>query len=173
MPIFGLKIRARAPWSLHHTFFITNIRSHGTQPCGTGYGLYLTPKRSNFSFGRLCATDYPLKHSYFMVDNMWITIAPVATHLKRLYTYFKTAPGREKSGPNLREYCPYLSFICHYKIGSDIMQRWIELYFPISSRGESISLSPVRNFGLPAMKESSRTNLDPNIVSYTPRCKQL
>ena len=108
-----------------------------------------------------------------MVDNMWIPIAPIATHLKQLYTYFETAPGREKSGPNLREYCPYLSFICHYKTGSDIMQRWIELYFPISSRGESISLSPVGNFGLPTMKESSRTNLNPNIVSYTPWCKQL
>ena len=108
-----------------------------------------------------------------MVDNMWIPIAPIATHLKQLYTYFETAPGREKSGPNLREYCPYLSFICHYKTGSDIMQRWIELYFPISSRGEPVFLSPVGNFGLPAMKESSRTNLDPNIVSYTPQCKQL
>ena len=108
-----------------------------------------------------------------MVNNMWIPNALVATPLKRLYTHFETTPGREKSSPNLREYCPCPSFICHYKTGSDIMQCQIELYFPISSRGKSISLSLAGNFGLPETKESSRTNLDPNIVSYTPQCKQL
>ena len=51
------------------------------------------------------------------------------------------------------------------------MQHWIELYYPIRSRGESTSLSLAGNFGLPEMKESLRTNLTPNIVSYTPRCK--
>ena len=68
---------------------------------------------------------------------------------------------------------PLSFFHMHYKTGSDIMQRWIKLYFPISSCGESTSLSLARNFGLPEMKESSRTTLDPSIVSYTPWCKQL
>ena len=102
---------------------------------------------------------------------MWILNARVATPLKQLYTFFKTAPRREKSSPNHQDYCPCPSFICCYKTGYDTMQHWIELYYPIRSRGESTSLSLAGNFGLPEMKESLRTNLTPNIVSYTPRCK--
>ena len=69
MSIFGLIIRVCVPSNLHLIFFIINIRSHGTQPCGTGYGPYLAPKRSNFSFGRPCITSYPLEHFWPMVDN--------------------------------------------------------------------------------------------------------
>ena len=116
-PFFGLTIRVRALWSPHHNFFITNIRSHGTKPCGTSCGLYLAPKRSKFSSWRLCATNYPLKHSYPLVASMWILTALIATPLKRLYTFFEIAPVREKSGTNHWEYCPYPSFICRYKTG--------------------------------------------------------
>ena len=53
------------------------------------------------------------------------------------------------------------------------MQHWIELSFPTNSYGEPTFLLPVGNFGLLAMKESSRTNLDPNTVFCTLRCRQL
>ena len=53
------------------------------------------------------------------------------------------------------------------------MQHWIELSFLTNSCGEPTFLLPARNFGLPAMKESSRTNLDPSTAFYTRRCKQL
>ena len=49
---------------------------------------------------------------------------------------FQTTFTLNNSRTNHREYCPYPSFIGHYKIGSNIMQRQIELYFPISSRGD-------------------------------------
>ena len=53
------------------------------------------------------------------------------------------------------------------------MPHWIELSFPTNSCGEPTFLLPTGNFGLPAMKESSRTTLDPNIAFYTRRCRQL
>ena len=53
------------------------------------------------------------------------------------------------------------------------MPHWIELSFPTNSGGEPTFLLPAGNFSLPAMKESSRTNLDPNIAFYTRRCRQL
>ena len=53
------------------------------------------------------------------------------------------------------------------------MPHWIELSFPTNSCGEPTFLLPAGNFGLLAMKESSRTNLDPNTAFYTCRCRQL
>ena len=53
------------------------------------------------------------------------------------------------------------------------MPHWIELSFPTNSCGEPTFLLPAGNFGLPAMKESSRTTLDPNTAFYTRRCRQL
>ena len=116
-PFFGHRIRVCAPWSPHQNFFFTNIRSLGTKSCGTGCGLYLAPKRSTYSSGRLCVTGFPLKHSYPLEASMWILIALTTNPLKRLYTFFKIAPGRERSGTNHREYCPCPSFACHCKTG--------------------------------------------------------
>ena len=59
--------------------------------------------------------------------------------------------------------------------GSDTYQSHVTqgLSQPTNSCVEPTFFLPVGNFGLPAMKESSRTTLDPNTVFYTHRCKQL
>ena len=116
-PFFAHRIRVCAPWSPHQNFFFTNIRSLGTKPCGTGCGLYLAPKISTYSSGRLCVIDFPPKYSYPLEASMWILIALATNPLKRLYTFFKIAPGRERFGTNHREYCPCPSFACHCKTG--------------------------------------------------------
>ena len=53
------------------------------------------------------------------------------------------------------------------------MPHWIELSFPTNSCGEPTFLLLAGNFGLPVMKESLRTNLEPNTAFYTRQCRQL
>ena len=142
-----------------------------SKPCGTGCGLYLTLKRFKYSSERLCGTIFPPKHSLHLVASMWTHSVPAANLLKLPFTFFETALGREKSGVKLREYCPYPSLICLCKTGYNIMQLWKGLFYPISSHGESSSLSLAGNFGSPVMKESSTTNLAPNIPLCTYRCR--
>ena len=98
-PCYCPIIRACVLSSLHLNFYFTNIRPLGTMSCGTGFGLPLVPKRSKSSFGRLCVTDFPPKHSYPLVASIWILFAFAATPLP-LYTFFEITPGRERSGTN-------------------------------------------------------------------------
>ena len=146
-PFFGPIIRVLALWSPPQHFCTTSIRFLGTKPCGTGCGLYLTPKRFKCSSGRLCRTIFPPKHSLHLVTSMWTHSVPAANLLKQPFTFYKTALGQEKSGINFWEYCPCPSLVCLCKTSCDIMQHWRGLFYPISSHGKSFSLSLAGNFG--------------------------
>ena len=146
-PFFGPIIRVLAQWSPPQHFCTINIRFLGTKPCKTGCGLYLTLKRFKCSSRRLYGTVFPPKHSLHLVASMWTYSVPAPNLLKQPLTFYETALGQEKSSVKLREYCPCPSLLCLCKTGYDIMQHWRGLFCPISSHGESFSLSLAGNFG--------------------------
>ena len=66
---------------------------------------------------------------------------------KRPFTYYGTAPGQRRPGPNPQAFYPWLSSTCLYKNGFVAMNLGMQLFCPISCRGEFIFLSFARIYG--------------------------
>ena len=147
IPFSGPIIREYAPSSPQQLFFSSVSRSCGTKPAGTGYGPPRAPRKSKFSFGRLCVTVSPPKLSSHLAGHMWICDARDVNIWKLQFTFFESVLGQKRSGTNRQVYypCPFSS--CHFKNGCEGTRQWMGFRYLTTSRGGSISPSHVGSFG--------------------------
>jgi len=89
---------------------------------GIGFGIYNAQKRFKLSSGKLCATGCPQKHFSPLDAPISMLNGLSVTPRKQPFIYYVIVLGLKRSGINPQESCLCLSFSCHCKIGSKVMQ---------------------------------------------------